>query len=510
MQAQDSRLEGSTLALVTVALALGNFMEVLDTTIANVALPHIAGDLGVSPSEATWVITSYAVANAISVLLSGWLAQRFGQVRVFVTAVLLFTTASWLCGMAVNFPMLLAFRVMQGGVSGLMVPLSQTLLLGSYPRERQGVALAIWSMTVVVAPVVGPILGGWITDDFSWPWIFYINLPVGILVAVLARQLLGRRETATRTVPVDAVGLGLIVIWVGALQIMLDKGNELDWFGSPFIVVLAVAAALGFALFVVWELTAEHPIVDLTLFKIRNFSAGTLAVSLGYGVFFGGVVLLPLWLQTQMGYTATWSGFVVAPYGVLALLLSPAVGKNLDRVDPRLFATAAFLIFAAASFERAGFTQEANYAALALPQLIQGAGIALFFAPLIAITLNGLSPDRVAFGSGLANFFRITAGSFGASLVTTVWQRRAAVHHTHLVARVSAFAPQASHAMKGLAATGLHGHSALARIGAVVGQQSMLLSTDDIFWISGWLFVALVGFVWLAERPASGVPTGAH
>ena len=510
MATRDTHFKGLALALVTVALALGNFMEVLDTTIANVALPHIAGDLGVGASQATWVITSYAVANAISVLLSGWLAQRFGQVRVFVVAVLLFTTASWLCGTAVNFEMLLGFRVMQGAVSGLMVPLSQTLLLASFPRARQGVALAIWSMTVMVAPVVGPITGGWITDNYSWPWIFYINLPVGIAVAWLAYHFLGKRDTPTRKVPVDAVGLGLIVVWVGALQIMLDKGNELDWFGSPFIVTLAIVAALGLAIFIVWELTERHPIVDLSLFKIRNFSAGTIVVSLGYSVFFGSVVIMPLWLQTELGYTATWSGLVVAPYGVLALALSPVIGKSLDRVDPRVYATAAFLVFAAASFLRAGFTTGADYAALAIPQLVQGAGIALFFAPLISITLSDLSPERVAFGSGLVNFFRITAGSFGASLATTFWQRREAVYHTQLVERVSDLAPQAAQATAGLHDAGLTGGSVTAEIQSMLVHQSTLLAANDIFGISAWLFLALTMLVWLAKRPQDGAPVGAH
>ena len=506
----NAPLKGPVLALVTIALALGNFMEVLDSTVANVSLPHIAGDLGVSPTRATWVITSYAVANAVSVLISGWLAQRFGQVRVFVGAVLLFTLASWLCGMAASFEMLLAFRVMQGAVSGLMVPLSQTLLMSSYPREKQGVALAIWGMTVVVAPVLGPILGGWITDNIGWPWIFYVNIPVGIAVALLARGYLAARDTETRKLPIDTVGLALIVVWVGALQVMLDKGNELDWFGSPVIVALAVVAAVGAAVFVVWELTEAHPIVDLRLFRVRNFRAGTIAVSLGYSVFFGNVVLMPLWLQTQMGYTATWAGLAVAPYGVLAFLLSPAVGRNLGRVDPRLFATAAFLIFAAASFWRSGFTTAADFRALALPQLLQGAGIAMYFAPLISISLGNLSAERMAFGSGLLNFFRITAGSFGASLVTTFWQRREAVHHTQLVEHISAFAPQATRALGALASAGLGAGERLAQVDRVLTQQSTLLAANDIFWVSGWLFALLVVSVWLARGPFGGAPAGAH
>ncbi|HEU4627371.1 MAG TPA: DHA2 family efflux MFS transporter permease subunit [Steroidobacteraceae bacterium] len=510
MSTERPALAGPALALVTLALALGNFMEVLDTTIANVAVPHIAGDLGVSPTQATWVITSYAVANAVSVLLSGWLAQRFGQVRMFVSAVLLFTLASWLCGMAPSFELLLAFRIMQGSVSGLMVPLSQTLLLSSYPPQKQGIALAIWGMTIVVAPVIGPILGGWLTDVTSWPWIFYINVPVGIAVAVLTSRLLAGRETPTRRLPVDTVGLALIVIWVGALQIMLDKGNELDWFDSRFIDTLAIVAALGLALFVVWELTEKHPMVDLRLFRLRNFTAGTLSVSLGFAVFFGNVVLLPLWLQTQMGYTSTWAGLAVAPYGILAFLLSPAVGKNLGRVDPRLFATAAFGVFALASFWRAGYTPDADFRALALPQLLQGAGIAMYFAPLMAISLGGLPPERMAFGSGLANFFRITAGSFGASLVTTLWQRREAVHRTQLVEHITAYSPHASGAVSQLQHAGFTPDQALGQVNAALTHQTTLLAATDIFWLSGWLFLLLIASVWVAKKPFGAAPVGAH
>ncbi|MGA8261535.1 MAG: DHA2 family efflux MFS transporter permease subunit [Arenicellales bacterium] len=510
MYTEQGPLHGVTLALVTVALALGNFMEVLDTTIANVAVPHIAGGLGVSPTQATWVITSYAVANGVSVLLSGWLARRFGQVRMFTAAVLLFTVASWLCGLASSFPLLLTFRVVQGGVSGLMVPLSQTLLMSSYPREKQGMALAIWGMTVVVAPVVGPILGGWISDGIGWPWIFYINIPVGLVVAFLANRLLAGRETPTRKVPVDAFGLALIVVWVGALQIMLDKGGELDWFGSPMIVALAIVAVLGIAVFIIWELTEVHPIVDLRLFRLRNFRSGTIAVSLGFSVFFGNVVLMPLWLQTQMGYTATWSGLTVAPNGVLAFLLSPVVGRNIGRVDPRLFATASFFIFAAASFWRAGFTADADYVALALPQLLQGAGIAMFFAPLIAITLGDLNPEQMPFGSGLVNFFRITAGSFGASLATTFWQRREAVHHTDLVEQITAFAPQADQVINRLSAAGLGNTQIWTRMHEMLVHQSTLLAVDDIFQISGWLFLLLVVSVWLARRSTAGGAVAGH
>ena len=509
MQVQGDYFKGGRLALVTIALALGTFMEVLDTTIANVAVPHIAGDLGVSPTQATWVITSYAIANAISMLLAGWLAQRFGQVRVFVTAVLLFTLASWLCGTAPDFQVLLAFRVMQGAVSGLMVPLSQTLLLASYPEKKRGMALAIWAMTVVVAPVIGPILGGWVTDTIGWPWIFYINLPVGLVSASIVWRLLAQRETARRKLPVDTVGLALIVVWVGALQILLDKGSELDWFHSTTIVMLAIAAALGLALFVVWESTAEHPIVDLKLFKVRNFSAASVALSLGYGIYVGNVVLLPLWLQTQMGYTAGLAGLVLAPSGLMAFLLSPVVGKTFNRLDQRLYPTAGVLVFALCSFWRAGFATNAGFGQLALPQLAIGVGTAMFFAPLFSIASGSLGPDKAALGSGMTNFMRITAGSFGTSLATTFWQRREAVHHTQLSEAISALAPQTDQVLAQLGHAGLDGTQALGQIAHTLMQQTTMLAANDIFWLSGWLFMFVIASVWFARRPfGSGVATG--
>src|SRR5690349_15261333 len=255
-------LAGGTRVAGTIALSLATFMNVLDTSIANVSLPSIAGDLGVSPDQATWVITSFGVANAISLPLTGWLTQRFGQVRLFMASVILFVVASLLCGFAPSLGWLILFRVIQGAVAGPMIPLSQALLLSSYPKERAGSALAIWAITTLVAPVVGPLLGGWITDNISWPWIFYINVPIGLAAVAVTWMIYRTRETPTVKLPIDAVGLGLIVVWVGALQIMLDKGKDLDWFGSTQIVVLAIVAALGFAVFLVWELTERHPVVD--------------------------------------------------------------------------------------------------------------------------------------------------------------------------------------------------------------------------------------------------------
>ena len=498
-------LEPGARRLATVALSLATFMNVLDTTIANVSLPNIAGDLGVSPSQGTWVITSFGVANAIAVPLTGWLSQRFGQVRLFVGSVVMFVIASLLCGLAHSLEMLIAARVLQGAVAGPMIPLSQALLLQAYPREKSGMALAMWSMTTLVAPVLGPILGGWLSDNLSWPWIFYINVPVGLGAAWLSWRLLKARESATRRLPIDKVGLALLVIWVGALQIMLDKGKELDWFASGEIVALAAVAAVGFALFVAWELTDAHPVVDLTLFARPNFLFGVIAMATGYGVFFGNVVVMPLWLQQFMGYTATWAGLVTAPIGLLALLLSPVIGKILPRTDPRRIATVAFLVFALVSFMRAGFSTDIATGNVVLPQVIQGIAMATFFIPLVSITLSGLPLERVPSASGVSNFVRITFGAFGASLMTTLWERRAALHHEQLAAQVSSYNPIAGGVLDGMAAQGIDATRALAVLERQVTVQAFSLAANDVFWLSGVLFLGLVATVWLT-RPTHGRP----
>jgi DHA2 family multidrug resistance protein len=308
--AEMKPLVGGVLAITAVALAMGTFMQVLDSTIANVSLPTISGNLGVSTNQGTWVITAFAVANGIGVPLTGWLMGRYGVVRTFVVSVLLFTIASFLCGIAWNLESLIFFRVLQGGVSGPMIPGSQALLISIFPPNKRGTALGLWSITTLVAPICGPILGGYISDNYHWAWIFLINVPVGLVVTFFAWQNLKARETPTRKLPIDTVGLALLVVWVGALQVMLDTGKDLDWFASTQIVILALVTGIGFLAWLIWELTDKHPVVDLSLFKNRNFALGTLAFMLGYAVFFACNLLMPLWLQTQVGYTATWAGLV--------------------------------------------------------------------------------------------------------------------------------------------------------------------------------------------------------
>ncbi|MDB5857100.1 MAG: emrB [Ramlibacter sp.] len=498
-------LSGSTRALGTIALALATFMNVLDTSIANVSIPALSGDLGVSPDQGTWVITSFGVANAISLPLTGWLTQRYGQVRLFTASVLLFVIASALCALAPSLGLLILFRVIQGAVAGPMIPLSQTLLLASYPKEKAGSALAIWAVTTLVAPVVGPVLGGWITDNYAWPWIFYINVPIGLGAAAVTWMIYRKRESPTRKLPIDGVGLGLLVLWVGSLQVMLDKGKDLDWFGSAQIVVLAIMALVGFVLFVVWELTERNPVVDLRLFARRNFLVATLAVSLAYGTFFGSVVLLPLWLQQYMGYTATGAGLVLAPVGALAILLSPLVGRTVDKVDPRLYVTAAFAIFALVMWMRSNFDTSADFTTLAIPTVVQGAAMALFFIPLITLSLSGLAPERIPAASGLFNFARLLAGSFGTSIATTFWDRRATLHHAQLVEHLTRFDAQSQQALALLQANGMSTAQSQAAVNRLIDQQAFMLSANDLFYASALLFLALVGIVWLA-RPAPRAP----
>jgi DHA2 family multidrug resistance protein len=505
-------LTGSSLALGTLALALATFMNVLDTSIANVSIPAIAGDMGVSPGQGTWVITSFAVANAISVPLTGWLTQRFGQVRLFTASVLLFVIASWLCGLAPNIGMLIAFRVLQGLVAGPMIPLSQTLLLASYPAAKAGTAMAMWAMTVLVAPVAGPLLGGWITDNISWPWIFYINIPVGLLAAGITWSIYRSRDPGPKRVPLDRVGLVLLVLFVGAMQIMVDKGKELDWFESGEILSLAVVAVVGFLFFLAWELTEMQPIVDLRLFARRNFLTGTMALSVAYGLFFGNVVLLPLWLQQSMGYTATWAGLATAPVGILAIILSPWVGKNVSKIDPRKLATVAFVGFGGVLWMRAHFNTQADFATILLPTVLQGAAMAFFFIPLQAIVFSGLPPERMPSAAGLSNFVRITAGAVGTSLFTTLWDSRSALHHAQLSESVNRGNAAAVQALSQLQAAGLSADQALASLNRTLDQQATTMAVTDLFYASALLFFVLVAVVWLAKpRPgAAAGGAGAH
>ena len=494
-------LHGGPLVLLTIAVAFSTFMEVLDMTIVNVAVPHIAGSLGVSSSEGTWTISSYALASAIMQPLTGWLAKRFGEVKTFVVSVLLFVVFSMLCGLASSMPMLVICRLMQGAGSGPMVALSLTLLLSSYPQAKQGIALALWAMTVVVAPIFGPILGGWLTDNFSWPWIFYINVPVGLLAAVITWALLRKRETRISRTPIDIIGLLLLVVGVGALQFMLDNGNDNDWFASPMIVTLGITALVCLTFLIVWEIHAKHPVVDLSLFKRRNFTIGVAALSLGMMAFFGINVVFPLWLQTTLAYTATWAGLATAPVGILAFLMAPVIGANINRLELRGVVTLAFLIFAGTSFWFASFDSSASFASLVLPRFVMGAAIACFFIPLNQIYLSGLPAQDIASASGLANFCRTMGSSVSTAAAVTLWQHRGEYHHAVLTESVNPASPAATSFLQQLSHMGASGKTGLTLVDQLVTREALTLAVNDVFWVCAILFLALIPMLWLAKPP---------
>ncbi|MEO7065957.1 MAG: DHA2 family efflux MFS transporter permease subunit [Rhodanobacter sp.] len=494
-------LQGAALVLLTIAVAFSTFMEVLDMTIVNVSVPHIAGSLGVSASEGTWTISSYALASAIMQPLTGWLARQFGEVKTFVASVMLFVVFSMLCGLATSMPMLVVFRLLQGAGSGPMVALSLALLLSNYPKAKQGMALALWAMTVVVAPIFGPILGGWLTDNFSWPWIFFINVPVGAAAAAVTWALLRKRETKTFKMPIDMVGLVLLVVGVGALQFMLDNGNDNDWFASPMIIVLGVTALVCLTFLIVWEIHAKHPVIDLSLFKNRNFTVAVVALSLGMMAFFGINVVFPLWLQITLGYTATWAGLASAPVGVLAFVMAPIIGANMQRLELRAVVTFAFLVFAITSAWFAFFDSSASFGTLLLPRFVMGIGIACFFIPLNQMYLSGLGSDQVASASGLANFCRTLGSSISTAATVTLWQHRGEYHHAVLTEHINPGSPAAVSFLDQLKHFGLSPMQGLSVVDQLITREALTLAVNDVYWVCAVMFLALIPLLWFAKPP---------
>src|SRR5690606_284913 len=373
--------------------------------------------------------------------LTGFLTRRFGERKLFMWATALFSIASLLCGLAGSMGTLVGARALQGFVAGPMYPITQALMISVYPPHKRGQAIALLAMVTVVAPIAGPILGGWITDNYSWEWIFLINVPIGLFCSfVVGRQLKGRPERLEKP-KMDYIGLATLVLGVGALQLVLDLGNEKDWFASTEIVILAITAVIALAVFLIWELTEKDPIVDLKLFRHRNFAFGTIAMVLAYSAFFAVGLLVPLWLQRNLGYTAIWAGFATAPIGILPVLLTPLVGKYARRMDLRWVAAFAVIVMPFTSFVRAGFNRDVDFQSVAMVQLWQGLGVALFFMPVLTILLSVLEPHEIASGSGLATFVRTLGGSFAASLTTWAWNQRGTIHHAQLTEHISATDP---------------------------------------------------------------------
>jgi len=428
-----------------------------------------------------------------------------------VWSTLLFALTSFLCGISQSMGMLIVFRAIQGAVAGPMYPITQSMLIGIYPPEKRGMALALLAMVTVVAPIAGPILGGLITDNYSWPWIFFINVPIGIFASmVVANQMKGRIEQLQRP-KIDYVGLVTLIIGVGALQIVLDKGNDEDWFNSNFIIVASLISAISLAVFIIWELTDKDPIVDLKLFRHRNFRYGTIALMLAYAAFFAIGLLIPLWLQRNLGYTATWAGYATAPLGVIPVLLTFLVGKYATRFDLRWLASGAFLVMGSTCFLRSGFYLDIDFYHVAMVQLLQGLGVALFFMPVLTILLSDLKQNELASGAGLATFLRTLGGSFAASLTTFLWDRRAIVHHEQLAETITPYNPTAQSAI-----TQLGGGNATTGndvINNMITQQGYQISFNEVFHVLGWVFIGLIVVIWMARPPfaaKAGAAAGGH
>jgi len=500
-------LTGGALFLGALCLAMANFLAILDTTIANVSVSSIAGSLGTSTSQGTYVITSYAVAEAISVPLTGWLSRRFGSIRVFVTCFVLFGIFSILCGLATSMTMLVTFRVFLGLAGGPLMPLSQTLMMRIFPKNKSHAAIGIWSMTTLVAPIMGPILGGILCDQFSWPYIFFVKTPFALVAAFICWKLLKKYETTTIRSKIDKVGLALLVVWVAALQIMLDEGKDHDWFESTRICVLAVVAVIGFIAFLIWELTERNPVVDLKVFRHRGYSMSMLTLSLAFGAFFSISVITPLWLQIYMGYTATISGYSTATMGILAVFLAPLIADLSSKFDPRPFVFVGVMWLGAWTLVRSFGSLDMTFAQISYPMFFQGIGMPLFFVPLTAIALGCVKPSEMESAAGLMNFIRTLSGAFATSMINTSWEHQTRYVHAEL-AGLTDKAGVATHMMQD---SGMGMGQIRSSIDWLLQKQSVMVATNQLFMVIAVIFAVAACIIWFAPKPKHAVdPAAAH
>jgi len=483
-------------------LAFSNFIVVLDMTVANVSIPHIAGDLGVSMDQGTWVVTTYAVSEALTVPLTGWLAQRFGALRLYMFCMVGFGIFSFLCGVSMTLQMLVICRIGQGLCGGLVMPIAQTLLLRLFPREDLRKAMLLSSLTVMLGPALGPNVGGLISDNLSWHWIFLINIPLVIGLVSFAIVMLRPIETPTRKVPVDAIGLALMVLWIACLQLVLDLGRNRDWFADPLIVVLAITSAVGFCAFLIWELTEEHPIVDIRVFRHGGFVFGVVALSLCFGGYFASIVVIPQWLQSSMNYPAVLAGFVTSCTALAAMTTSQFASKAVAKgVDPRLMVSLAVAWLGCMSLVRATWTNGTDFWHLASPQLIQGLGMSFFMLPLSIISIGAVEPDEVATATGIQNFIRTLFVGLSTATALTIWGDTQQEARSELASKL-----QPDSTMGTLMDEGFTMEQARGIISNMVEREAVVMAVDHVFLISAAVFFFCAAVVWLAPRPK--VPAG--
>lgn len=488
-------LAGRSRWLAALVLAISNFVVILDMTVANVSVPHIAGSLGVSLDQSSWVITSYAVAEALTVPLTGWLVMRFGASRLYFLCLSGFGVFSFLCGISVTLQMIVICRIGQGFFGGLIMPLSQTLLLLIFPVEERTKALVLTSVTTLLAPAMGPNLGGFISDNFSWHWVFLINIPIVIAAVAVNSALLGNVVTETRKVPIDKVGLALMFAWIAALQLMLDLGRNRDWFADPLIVALAVVAVVGFIAFIIWELTEEHPVVDIRIFRFGGYTFGVLAMTLCFSTYFAGIVVIPQWLQTSLGFPAAQAGLIVSCTAMGALLTSRLASRIAHKFDARLLVSCAIAWMGCMSLVRAGWNSETSVLWLAMPQLVQGLGLSFFMLPLMSITVYSVPPHMIATATGIQNFVRTLGIAMGTAIALTFWGDSEQEARNEIVANLR---PDST--MQSLVQAGFDERQATMMIESIVRKESVMLATTQLFLYSAVVIFLASMVIWLAPK----------
>lgn len=496
--------------LITLTVMIPAFMEIVDTSIANVALPHMQGTMNAGTEEITWVLTSYLISNAIVMPMTGWLARMFGRKRFLISCVILFTFSSFLCGAAPNLAALVFFRIVQGAAGGALIPMSQAIMMESFPPEEGGMAMAIFGIGAMFGPVVGPTLGGWITDNISWRWIFYINIPVGIIAVLMTKFFVFDPAYLKRAkIRIDYWGLALLTLGIGSLQVVLDKGQQDDWFNSSFIVTFSIIAIVALALFIYVELKHDHPIVNLRLFKDTSFSAGNFIMFMVGFCLYGSVVMLPLFLQTLMGYSATLAGLVMAPGGIASVIVLPIVGAYIQKRDGKVIILAGLLLGAFSLFQMRGFTLEASYWDFVWPRVMLGAALGMIFPPLSRATLASIPRIEMGNATGIFNLLRNIGGSVGIAISATMLARLAQFYQANLTGHVHLFNPVVqsrfeqlqeaaiSRGADGVTAQGI----SLEIIMRMVEQQAGMLAFNYIFWIIGLSFLAIIPLLFLMRKP---------
>jgi len=496
--------------LAALSVMAGTFMVVLDTTVVNVSLPHIAGSLSASVEESTWALTSYLAANAIILPMTAWLARLVGRKRLLILAVAGFTTASALCGMAPNLMMLIAFRIIQGTTGGVMQPLSQSVMLEAFPPRDRGKAMGLWSIGIIVAPILGPVLGGWLTDNLSWRWVFYVNVPVGLVAIAMIRAFIKDPLYMRRPERIDGYGIFLLAIGIGALQIGLDKGEEEDWLASGWIVALLVVATVFLVALVIRELMARHPVVNLRVFKERTYAVGVTLITVMTFVLYGSLVMLPVFLQVLLGYPALQAGFTLMPRGYASLFATPMVGLIVGKVDPRKLMTLGFLLGAGSLFWFSCLDLQVNYWNLFWPQFMQGLSFSLLMVPLTVVTMDRIAPEAIGNAASVFNLMRNIGGSVGIAVTQTLLDRFRQGQINILGRHVSADSPAARTTLESLRRMFVaHGSDATTAtqqahmmVWGMVQKQAAMIAYLDVFRVLMVLFLVAIPLVFLLKKPA--------